>query len=104
MSSGTEHVWIMTADYDLIRSDVLTWLRCEDGIVQTMRPDGALVRLAGPGCPPGFHLALLREMEIHNRARDDRWTVIITAEITTGVCRWASAQLDDIIEMTGLKS
>ena len=102
MTSGTAHAWIMTADGELIRSDVLTWLRCHDGLVEAACPDGASARLAGPGCPPGFHLALLREMETHSRDRDDRWTVIITAEITTGVCRWASARLGDIAEITGL--
>lgn len=53
------HMWIMTADGELIASDVLTWLRCRDGVVDAGRPDGSTARLAGPGCPPSFHLALL---------------------------------------------
>jgi hypothetical protein len=102
MTSGTAHVWIMTAEGELVRSDVITWLRCRGGAVESVCPDGTAVRLAGPGCPPGFHLALLHELESQSRWHDDRWIVIITAETTPGSCRWAGARLDELTEISGL--
>lgn len=87
MTSGTAHVWIRSADGELLRSDVITWLRCRAAEVEAARPDGTVVQLAGPGCPPDFHIALLRELESHGRGHDDRWIVVITAEITSSTSR-----------------
>ena len=101
MTSGTAHVRIRSADGELIRSDVITWLRCRGGEVEAARPDGTIVRLAGPGCPPDFHIALVRELESRSRRQDDRWIVIITAETTPGTSRWASARLDELAEISG---
>lgn len=82
MTSETAHVWIKSADGELVRSDAITWLRCRSGQVETARPDGTAVRLAGPGCPTAFHVALLREMESHWRWPDARWVVIISGEVS----------------------
>jgi hypothetical protein len=102
MTSETAHVWIRCADGELVRSDVITWLRCRSGDVDAARPDGSTIRLAGPGCPPDFYVALLRELEPHSGWHDDRWVVIITAEITPAAARWASARLDELAETSGL--
>ena len=91
-------MWIRSTSGELLRSDVITWLQYRGGEVQAARPDGTAVRLAGPGCPPDFHVALLRELEAQGRCHDDRWIVVITAEITTGSSRWASARLDEVPE------
>lgn len=101
MTSGTAHVWIRTADGELVRTDVITWLRRRGGEVEAARPDGTVVRLAGPGCLSDFHIALLRELESHSRWHDDRWIVIITAEMTSGTSRWASSRLDELAEISG---
>ena len=98
MTSGMAHVWIRCADGELVRSDVITWLRCGGGDVEAARSDGTVVRLAGPGCPPDFDVALLRERESAGPRHDDRWVVIVTAEITASAARWVSAQLDDLVQ------
>ncbi len=72
MTSGAAYVWVRSADGDLFRSDVITWLRCRGGAVEGARSDGGIVRLAGPGCPPDFHVALLRELERHSSWPDER--------------------------------
>src|SRR6266567_2732580 len=100
MTPGTAQVRIRSADGELARSDLITWLRCR-GKIQTTRPDGTVVRLAGPGCPSDFHIALLRELESRSRRQHDRWIVIITAETTPGTSRWASARLDELAEISG---
>ncbi len=51
--------------------DVITWLRCRGGEVEAARPDGTPLRLAGPGCPPDFHVALLCELH-HQRCDHGR--------------------------------
>ena len=51
--------------------------------VETVRPDITIVQLAGPGCPPDFHLALLRELTSRAGWSNDRWTIIITADTTS---------------------
>ena len=98
MTSGTAHVWIRTADRELVRSDVIAWLRCCGGEVETARPDGTTVRLAGPGCPPDFYMALLRELESHGRWHDNRWVITITAS----TARWVSTRLDELAETHSL--
>ena len=67
MTSGTAHVWVRCTDGELVRSDVITWLRCGGGEVEAGRLDGTAARLAGPGCPPDFDVALLRELESSGR-------------------------------------
>jgi hypothetical protein len=81
---------------DLVRSDAITWLRCAGGTVEAARPDGTVVRVAGPGCPPGFEVALLRALESGGILHDARWAVIISAEITAGTARWVIARLDEL--------
>jgi hypothetical protein len=95
MTFGTAYVWIRCADGELVRSDVITWLGCRDGDVEAGRTDGTTARLAGPGCPPDFHVALLRELQSQSRWQDDRWIVIVTAEMSVGAARWVSARLDE---------
>ncbi len=89
-------------DGELVRSDVIAWLRCRGSEVETARPDGTTVRLAGPGCPPDFHIALLRELESHGRWHDNRWIITITADITASTARWMSTRLDELAETHSL--
>jgi hypothetical protein len=100
MASDTAHVWIRSADGELVRSDAITWLRWRSGQVETARPDGTVVQLAGPGCPPAFHDALLGELESHWRWPDARWVVITTAEVSADGARWVSARLDEPAEIS----
>jgi len=80
---------------------VITWLRCGGGELQAARPDGTMARLAGPGCPPDFDVALLRELESADRRHDGQWVVIVTAEITASAARWVSAQLRQLAPAGG---
>ena len=98
MTSGTAYVWVRSADGDLVRSDVITWLRCRGSWVEGARSNGGTVRLAGAGCPPDFHMAFLRELERHSSCPDDRWVVIISSEVTADGARWVSARLDELAE------
>jgi hypothetical protein len=95
------YVWVRAADGDLVRSDVITWLRCRGGEVEGVRSDGGFVRLAGPGCPLDFHLALLRELQRHSSWPDERWVVIISSEVTADGARWVSVRLDELAETSG---
>ena len=95
MTAEAAHVWIRTPDGELVRSDVITGLRCRGGAVEAIRADGTL---AGPGCPPDFHLTLLRELETHTRRPDTRWIILITAQISTAVNRWVSVTLDELAD------
>ena len=81
---------------------MITWLRCGGGQVQAARSDSTMVRLAGPGCPPDFDVALLRELESAGRFHDHQRVVIVTAEITASAARWVSAQLDELGPASGL--
>jgi len=51
MTTGTAHVWILTPDGELILSDVITWLRCLAGRLETTRPDGTIIPAGRPGLP-----------------------------------------------------
>ena len=82
-------------------ADAVIGLRCGGGEVEATRTDGTVVRLAGPGCPPDFDVALLRQLESADRWHDDRWVVIVTAEITASAARWVSAQLDELAPASG---
>jgi hypothetical protein len=62
------------------------------------RSDGGIVRLAGPDCPPDFHLAFLRELERHTSWPDERWTVIISSQVTADGARWVSVRLDELTQ------
>jgi hypothetical protein len=94
-------VWIRCADGELVRWDAITWLRCFGGDVEAACPDGTGIRLAGPGCLSDFDVALLRELESAGRWHDDRWVVIVSAEITADAARWVSAQRDEIAQASG---
>ncbi len=37
MTSGTAHLWIRSVGGELVRSDVVTWLRCRRGEVEAAR-------------------------------------------------------------------
>ena len=97
MTSGTSHLWITTGDGELIRSDVITGLPCRDGPVEADRADGSPIRLAGPGCPNDCHLQLLRELAHPILARDDRWAVIISPQITAQSAAWVTTRLDELL-------
>ena len=98
MTADAAHVWIRTPDGELVRADVITGLRCRGGTVEAVCAYGTLAALAGPDCPPDFHLALLRELETHTIRPDTRWIIIITAQISPAMSRWASIRLDELAE------
>ena len=97
MTFVSGHLWVKSDEGELVRSDVITGLRCRGGDVEANRVEGGVVRLAGPACPPDFHVALLRELERHS-GYDDRWVVIISPEVTADGARWVSARLDELAE------
>ena len=101
MAFSTDHMRVRSAGGELVRSDVITVLRQRGGEVDAIGPGGAVVRLAGPGCPPGFHLALLRELELQGQLNDERWLVIISPEMKAGGGRWVSERLEEITEVRG---
>jgi hypothetical protein len=43
---------------------------------------------------------LLRDLESDSRLHDDRWLVMVSAEIATGSARWVSAQRDELDEIS----
>jgi hypothetical protein len=104
MTSAAAHVRIRCPGGELVRADVITWLRCGGEEVQAARSDGTMVRLAGPGCPPDFDIALLRELKSAGRFHNDQRVAIVTAEITASAARWVSAQLDELGPASGLGS
>ncbi len=96
MTSGSANVWIRSGDNELVRSDVIIGLRCHGGEVEAACPDGSVVRLAGPGCPPDFHLQLLRELGRLYIMRDDRWVVIVSSDVTPGSAMWIAERVDEL--------
>lgn len=89
------HVWIGTAEGELVRADMITGLRCAGGSADAYCSDGRMVRLTGSGCPADFHVRLLGELA---RARgDSRWFVIIAAEQSRNGTRWAVRRTDDLV-------
>jgi hypothetical protein len=91
------HVWIGTAEGELVRADMIAGLRCAGGSADAYCSDGRMVRLAGSGCPADFHVRLLGELA---RARgDSRWFVIIAAELSRDGARWAVRRTDDLIDL-----
>ena len=53
------HLWVSRPDNESARLDVITWLRCRVGEVETAGSDGPLW-LARAGCLPYFHVAAVR--------------------------------------------
>lgn len=101
MTSGTAHLWIRSADGELTRSDAITWSRCRGGEVEAARPDGTVIRLAGPGCPSTSTSRCCANCSPMAAGHDDRWIVVITAEVTPGTARWAGVRLDELAEISG---
>jgi hypothetical protein len=75
MTSGMAHVWVRSADNESARLDVITWLRCRVGEVETERSDGALCGWqAGAACL--ISTSLLCGLESAGRSHDERRVVI----------------------------
>ena len=95
MTGAAAAVWVRAVGGDLVSAAAVIHLRCRDGEVEAILAGGACLRLAGPGCPPGFHLQLLAELARARRIYDDRWIVIMSPEVTADGPRWACATADD---------
>ncbi len=89
------HVWIGTWAGELVRADAVTGLRCAGGCAEAVCADGRVVRLAESGCPPDFHVQLLRMLA---RARSDsRWLLVISPETNTSTPCWTQDRVDDLV-------
>ena len=62
MASGAADVWLRAVGGELVNAAAIIGLRCRDGEVQAILAGGVRLGLAGPGCPPEFHLQLLAEI------------------------------------------
>ena len=96
MTGGVSGVWIRASDGQLVAADSVTRLRCDDGQVMAMSLDGSWLRLAGPGCPPGFHVQLLDCIARTRRLLDDRWVVIVAGGGAGADGGWVSATTEDL--------
>jgi hypothetical protein len=89
------HVWIGTWAGELVRADAVTGLRCAGGCTEAVCADGRIVRLAESGCPPDFHVQLLRVLA---RARSDsRWLLVISPDTTADSLCWTQDRVDDLV-------
>ena len=95
MASAAADVWLRAVGGELVSAAAIIGLRCRDGEVEAILAGGASLRLAGPGCPPEFHLQLLAELARARRIYDDRWIVIISAEMAADGPRWTCATTDE---------
>jgi hypothetical protein len=96
MGSRAADVWISAGDGQLVAADSVTRLRCEDGLVQAMCTDGSWLDVAGPGCPPDFHLQLLGHIAKARRLFDDRWITVLAADGAGEDLCWTSVTADDL--------
>jgi hypothetical protein len=96
MRSETAGIWIRNSAGELVRTDSVIRLRCADGVVEAACADGSSVQLAGPGCPRDFHARLLGQIARLRRTLDDRWIVILAADLTPGRAEWASQTTDEL--------
>lgn len=94
MGDQSVGVWVQVADGDLVRSDAIITLGCQDGVVSATLAGGVSFRLAGPGCPPDFHQQLLAEIAESRLLDGGRYTVIITGHADKGQPpEWTTARL-----------
>ena len=99
MSDDLAHVWIGTWAGELVRADAVIGLECADGTARAYCSDGRLVLLAESGCPPDFHVQLLRALE--RGGRDTRWMLVISPEISSGGAHWTTSHVDELTEPAG---
>ena len=88
-------VWLRAVGGELVHAAAIIGLRCRDGEVEAILAGGAGLRLAGPGCPPEFRVQLLAELASARRIYDDRWIVIISAQMAADDPRWTCATTDE---------
>ena len=102
MTGTAADVWLRAVGGDLVSAAAIIHLRCRDGEVEAILAGGACLRLAGPGCPPGFHLQLLAELARARRIYDDRWIVIMSPEMRADSRRWTCATANEPPVSSGL--
>ena len=89
MTSLPADVWLRAVGGELVSAAAIVQLRCRDGEVEALVAGGSWLRLAGPGCPPGFHHQLLAELARARQIYDDRWIVIMSPDLTADGARCA---------------
>ena len=89
------HVWIESADGELVHAEALVSLRMSGCAVVAHLVDGRAVDLTGPVCRADFSLRLLDELS--SIRADDRWIVVIRSHQDSTQASWSQATTEQLI-------